>query len=242
MCSPPLLLLPGTLCDRRVFDPLIAELEAGASLARSMQVVDVGAACTIGGLAASVLAQAPPRFMLCGLSQGGMVAVEVCRLAPQRVVGLVLLSTNPLAEAPTRGAQRMRQLERAEAGDLEGVVREELLPAYFSHQPAATPRLEQVVIDMATALGPEVFRRQVTALRARPDLRATLGVLNMPVLWLAGQADALVPVSVQRSAARLLPDGHFRVLSGCGHLCPLEMPHRVAAEIVAWWPQLVEVA
>ncbi len=242
MSSLPLVLLPGTLCDRRVFDTLVAELREHANAPTSMHIVDADDAANIGGQANRVLASAPPRFVLCGLSQGGMVAVEICRLAPQRVIGLVLLSTNPLAENPTRGAQRMRQLERAEAGDLEGVVREELLPAYFSHQPAVAPELVQVVIDMAIALGPEVFRRQAEALRTRPDLRATLAGLQLPVLWLAGQADALVPVLVQQSAAQQLLDGRFRVLPGCGHLCTLEAPRRVAAEILAWWPQLAEVA
>ncbi len=242
MSSPPLLLLPGTLCDRRVFDPLVAELEASAGAPSCECVADLGAASTIVELATRILAQAPPKFVLCGFSQGGMVAVEICRLAPQRVIGLVLLSTNPLAETPARSAQRMRQLERAETGDLDGVVREELLPAYFSHKSAVAPELEQVVIDMATALGPEVFRRQVAALRARPDLRATLAGLQLPVLWLAGRADGLVPVSVQQSAAQTLLDGRFRVLPGCGHLCTLEAPDRVGAEILAWWPQLAEVA
>ena len=59
----------------------------------------------------AVLADAPPRFALAGLSMGGIVAMEVLRQAPARVERLALLDTNPLAEAEAvraAGARRSR--------------------------------------------------------------------------------------------------------------------------------------
>lgn len=240
MSALPLLLLPGTLCDRRVFDPVIAALNTGGVPAASTTTVaDIGSATTIGAAAAGVLKQAPSSFVVCGLSQGGMVAIEICRRAPQRVCGLVLLSTNPLAETPLRSAARAQLLKRAAAGDFDGVLRDELLPAYFSHRRCRALGLERVVIDMANTLGVAVLARQASALRSRPDMRMTLTQLSLPTLWLAGQEDRLVPAAMQREVAQNMLDARFRVLPDCGHLCTLEAPQRVAAEIAAWWPRLV---
>ena len=57
---------------------------------------------SIAGQAENVLAHAPPRFALAGLSMGGIVAMEIVRQAPERVSRLALMDTNPLAEADER--------------------------------------------------------------------------------------------------------------------------------------------
>ena len=56
----------------------------------------------MAALAAEVLADAPPRFALLGLSMGGILAMEIARQAPDRVERLALLDTNPFAETPSR--------------------------------------------------------------------------------------------------------------------------------------------
>ena len=101
----PLVLIPGFMCDERLFAPQDARFGA-----------DRDAMCTMprGGsipeIASNLLRTAPGRFALGGLSLGGIVAMEVYRQAPDRVERLALLATNALADAPEYFALRNRQL------------------------------------------------------------------------------------------------------------------------------------
>ena len=83
---------------------------------------------TVQALAVDLLAMAPPRFALAGLSMGGIVAMEVLRQAPHRIERLALLDTNPRAETAQAQTNRARQIARALSGDLAGVLRDEMKP------------------------------------------------------------------------------------------------------------------
>ena len=89
------LLVPGMMCDSRVFGPQIEAL----SRDHAVTVANVSKAHSIREMAADVLFQAPPRFALCGLSMGGIVAMEILRRVPERVTRLCLISTTPLLVA-----------------------------------------------------------------------------------------------------------------------------------------------
>nr|MCU0832754.1 alpha/beta hydrolase [Rhizobiaceae bacterium] len=112
----PLLLIPGMMCDARMWGGLPSLLHPRA-VAHALPI----AHDTMRDIAAAVLRDAPERFCLAGLSMGGIVAMEIVVQAPQRVSRLALLDTNPLAEKPEIAEGRARQIARALAGDLAGV-------------------------------------------------------------------------------------------------------------------------
>ena len=114
----PLLLLPGTLCDSRVFAPLLDRLSDRVA------VVKVLAGETdVRSMATRILADAPPRFALLGFSLGGIVALEMAALAPERVVGLALIASNARDVRPEFHADRRREAAEA-AVDLDHYIRE----------------------------------------------------------------------------------------------------------------------
>ena len=77
----PLALLSGLLCDRGIWEPQIAALAGVATI----HVPDFSRLDTIEGMAREVLAQVPGEFAAAGHSMGGRVALEILRLAPERV-------------------------------------------------------------------------------------------------------------------------------------------------------------
>src|SRR3569833_5170 len=64
----------------------------------------------IDAVAQRILADAPPRFALCGLSMGGYIAFAMMRLAPARITRLALLDTSARADAPEQSAVREGQI------------------------------------------------------------------------------------------------------------------------------------
>ena len=163
---PRLVLLPGMMCDERLFAPQIAALEPIADV----WVGDMSRSGTIADLARDVLADCPFKaFALAGLSMGGIVAMEIVRQAPQRVNRLALLDTNHHADLPERRKLRAGQIAQARNGRLRQVLVEEMKPAYLAPANRADRKLRDLVLDMGLKLGPLVFERQSIALRNRDD-------------------------------------------------------------------------
>ncbi|MEJ1161749.1 alpha/beta fold hydrolase [Prosthecomicrobium sp. N25] len=224
----PLVLIPGMMCDGRLWRGIDARLPR-----RTIVHAPVTEAERVEDLAALVLAAAPPRFALAGLSMGGIVAMEIVRQAPERVEGLALLDTNPRAEAPEMAARRQPQIDRALAGGLAAVMRDELKPNYLAPGPGKTPILD-LCLEMALGLGPAVFARQSRALRDRPDQQATLAAFRGPALVLMGEQDRLCPLERHALMHRLMPQSRLAVIPGAGHLPTLEQPDATLDELALW--------
>jgi pimeloyl-ACP methyl ester carboxylesterase len=188
---------------------------------------------TIEALAADILRHAPIRFALAGLSMGGIVAMEIVAQAPDRVTRLALLDTNPRAEAEEVRTRREPQIAKARAGRLRDVMRDEMKPNYLAEGPRRQDILD-LCMEMALALGPEVFERQSRALARRPDQQETLARVAVPSLVLMGEHDILCPRDRHELMHALIPGSRLEIVEGAGHLPTLERPEATNAAIARW--------
>ena len=226
----PLVLIPGMMCDARMWGNIPAAL-APRRIYHALPMRGE----SMSDMAAAILLEAPRHFALAGLSMGGIVAMEIVRQAPDRVERLALLDTNPLAEAPKVQARRAPQIARAMAGGLEAVIRDEMKPNYLA-DPDDTVTLD-LCMDMARALGPEVFQSQSLALRDRPDQCGTLASFTGPALVLMGEQDSPCPRDRHELMHRLMPQSTFVIVPDAGHLPPLEQPAATINALKTWLDQ-----
>lgn len=224
----PLLLIPGMMCDARMWGALPSGLSARQVIHAACHSAD-----NMEELATVILRDAPERFAMAGLSMGGIVAMEVLHQAPDRVERLALLDTNPLAETPDIQARRQPQIARALDGDLAGVMRDEMKPNYLAPGPGQAAVLD-LCMDMALALGPQAFARQSRALATRPDQQATLAAFTGPALVLMGAQDRLCPRSRHDLMHTLMPQSRLAIIEGAGHLPTLEQPVATTVELLRW--------
>ena len=225
-----LLLLPGMMCDRRLWRHQVEALRGHYRL----QVGDIGVASDVSEIARSLLAAAPTRFALAGLSMGGIVALEMWRQAPRRIERLALLDSNFRPDTPERRALRNDQIERVGAGALQLILRDELKPNYLAQCHKSNTALLDEVLQMGMEQGAEVFVRQSVALRDRPDSTATLATIDCPTLVLCGDEDELCPVALHREMATAIEGSKLRIINECGHLSTLEQPAAVTAALHEW--------
>ncbi len=225
--SEPLILLPGMMCDARLYGPQITALSGHAPRVLSLD------AETTAEMAEAVLAAAPQRFALAGLSMGGIVAMEVMAMAPARVTRLALMDTNPKAESTEVAAARAPQMARVEAGHLAAVMREEMKPNYLADGPNRAAILD-LVLEMAMACGPGAFLRQSRALMTRPVRQDTLRTVTVPTLILCGAEDRLCPPHRHTLMAELIPHATLRIVPKAGHLPTLEQPVETNAALLDW--------
>lgn len=226
-----LVLVPGMMCDERLFAPQVAHLSASCDI----WIPDIGGKASIQELARDVLSSCPfATFALCGLSMGGIVAMEMARQSPDRVGRLALLDTNHLADAPERHEIRNRQISIARSGGFERVVAEEMMPFYFSAANKDDATLQGIVMAMARDMGADAFVNQSIALRDRRGAEDVVAAYAGPMLVLCGEEDVICPVSRHQAMAALNRHAELRTIAEAGHLSTLEQPARVNAAIETW--------
>ncbi len=228
----PLVLLPGMMCDARLFGPQINAF----SHERAVMVAPLGDHDTVAALASDILSTAPPTFALAGLSMGGIVAMEVFRQAPARITRLALLDTNPKAENDAVAQYREPQIAKVLAGQLRSVMRDEMKPNYLTDGPNMGQILD-LCMAMADTLGPDVFVRQSRALQTRPDQQDTLRGVKVPTLILCGEEDSLCPPHRHELMHGLIPHSTLRVIQNAGHLPTLEQPDPTNEALAKWLNQ-----
>ncbi|MEM1263803.1 MAG: alpha/beta hydrolase [Pseudomonadota bacterium] len=231
MSAEHVVLLPGMLCDQRLWGPQLDGLSLPATVA------DFRSATTIAEMATEVLQSMPHRFAVAGLSMGGIVAFELWRQAPERVSHMALLDTNPHAEAPRRRALRLTDIETVLAGGLRDLAVESMKPAYLASANRDDEALLGLVLDMALDLGPHVFERQALALANRADSVPTLATIGCPAHVICGAEDTLCPVEYHELIAAAIPEARLSILDDCGHLSTLEKPREVTATLNALFAQ-----
>ncbi len=230
--SEPLVLLPGMMCDARLFTPQLAAF----SHERAVMVAPLVDHESVELLAREVLDSAPARFALAGLSMGGIVAMEVIRQAPERVLRLALLDTNPLAELPEVAARREPQIKAVIADNLRAVMRDEMKPNYLCEGPN-TQSILDLCMAMAETLGPDVFIRQSRALQTRPDQCDSLSAIGVPTLVLCGSQDLLCPLERHELMRDLIAGATLTVVENAGHLPTLENPDDTNKALSRWLHQ-----
>jgi len=208
-----LMLLPAMGCDGQLWARQIVDLAAVAQV----DFGDLSQDDTLSEMAARVLASAPPRFAIAGVSLGGYVAMEMVRQAPDRIERIALFGTRASMEVRPRT-----------------VVGQGLLAT----APHADPRLTAIVAGpaqaMAERVGQTVFERQQRALLARPDISEAIAAIHVPTLVAVGDRDLICTPDDARALSARIEGSRFHMLRSCGHLAPMERPGEVTALLRQW--------
>lgn len=225
----PVLFLPGRMCDARLWLSQMAALGSE----RPAMVAPLAAVDTVRGMAEALLPALPERVIPIGHGLGGAVAMEVLRLVPERIAGLVLVDADALAETPQTVTQRETRLVRVAGGRFAEVLEEETAPELF---PQSEIRRDIVALAraMGKRLGPDIWRRQAKAEQRRPDQQALLRKTSCPLLIVAGQENRLTPLRRAEVMAGLARQARLVGIEGAAHLSPLEASDAVTDALRAW--------
>jgi pimeloyl-ACP methyl ester carboxylesterase len=225
--SLPIVLIPGLLCSARLYAQQIPALWRFGPV----MVADHTRDESMGAIARRILAQAPPKFMLCGLSMGGYVAFEILRVAPERVAKLALLDTTARPDLPQQSEARRAQIADARGGRLLEVL-ERAFATWVHPSRRSDEALHSLAVAMANDVGVEGFARQQLAIMSRVDSRPSLAAIRCPTLVLVGEQDGLTPPDRAAEMAQAIPDSRLVTLTDCGHLSAAEQPEKVTQALV----------
>jgi pimeloyl-ACP methyl ester carboxylesterase len=227
----PLLLLPGLICDDRLW---AAQVEALADhdpvgRARLSRRAD-----RLPPWPSRAWRRAPPTFSLAGHSMGGRVALEILRMAPERVERLALLDTGVHPPSERRSGQApgpaRGRAERRDRGDGRSLAAADGPPGSTRGR-----RLHGAVAgDGRGRRRPTLCRPDRGDDRSARSAARCLPLIHCPTLIGVGRQDEWSPVAQNREIAAAIKSADFAIFEDCGHMAPVEAPDQVSAALRRW--------
>lgn len=248
--GPDLVLWHGWGMNLRVFDPL-AECLATRFRVTTVDLPGHGRSpplqsTSLEDAVPELLAILPDRCVLAGWSLGGLLAMRVAALAPERLRALVLLHSTPrfiaTADWPhglegsllAQFAQSLRQAQERTISDfIDLQVRGSRDAATAASRLRESLRLHGHAQPGALSAGLDLLREA--------DLRDTATRIRVPTLLISGQYDRVTPPAASRALADLIPGARLEELPRTGHAGFLSQPLGVATLCSEWLQQQLEV-
>jgi 2-succinyl-6-hydroxy-2,4-cyclohexadiene-1-carboxylate synthase len=189
---------------------------------------------TLDDVVADIAKQAPERFVLCGYSLGGRVALHVALAHPERVKRLVLVASTAGIDDPAIREERRATDERLAADTEKGTIEEfadrwSRMPL-FAGTPAAAARVWRADLLRNDPKALAAVLRGLGAGTMEPVWDRLAELDGMPVTIIVGERDGRYTATGRRLAAAL-PGARLLVVPGAGHGLPREAPQAVAAAI-----------
>lgn len=223
---PTLILIPGLLSDRTVWEPVVTRFAPRIEVS----VADLSTQDSITGMARDTLAASEGPVIVAGHSMGARVALEMVRLAPERVVKLALFDTGFHPRNTTEEPRRRELVELAYTRGMAALAERWLQP--MVHEDRHGDRdLMGALTDMVERMTPELHERQIRALLNRPDARPTLAAVTCPLLIAVGRQDQWSPLAQHEEMKVLVPHAELVVIEDAGHFAPIERPEATIAAL-----------
>jgi len=229
-----ILLIPGLLCDATVWQPLIDRLIADNKNDCTVAVADLTSQNNLTQMAQDCLATHSGQLIVAGHSMGARVAMEMVRLAPERLEKLVLLDTgiHPLKDGEIE--KREEIVKFANENGMQALADRWLKGMVYAPN-YENKALISKLTEMVLRCDADMHERQINALVTRPDASSYLAGIDCPVLLVVGRQDQWSPVSQHEDMLRLLPNAKLEVIDDAGHFAPLERETEVTELLIKYF-------
>lgn len=172
------------------------------------------------------------RAAIVGHSLGGYVALAFARMFTERVSHLALVCSRLAADTPQAAATRYQLADTIERDGTMSAAIESYEPRLFA--PATRRDRPELVASVRALLGrtdPKGAAAMLRGMALRSAADDIAPDLNVPVVVIAGNADAIIPLEEARAVAGAFPRAKLVVCERSGHMPMLEEPGYVTAAI-----------
>lgn len=193
-------------------------------------------------LAESVLAyadaQSMDQFVVGGVSLGGYVVMELMRLAPERLIGALLIDTKAGEDSPEGKTNRERIVQLALLHGTNSLLSTMIPPLTGKTTKAVKPTIVQRVVQIFSEADAGAIAWTQRAMVMRRESISTLQKFTKPLLVIVGDEDEIAPVADARQMVEASAQAKLAIIQGAGHLSILEQPAQCARVIEQWLSQI----
>lgn len=224
-----LVFLPGLLSDAIVWQPAADHFAPQIPIA----IADLSAGTSLTQMAQTVLAENDGPLYVVGHSMGARAALEMVRLAPERIKKLALVDTGIHPKKEGEEAKRQVMLDLAANEGMQALADKWLPPMVHEARHDDTD-LMNALNDMVLRADEAQHERQIKALINRPDGACVLPNITCPVLLAVGRQDGWSPPEQHEEMLAMLKDARLVVIEDAGHFAPIERPQGMIAALDMW--------
>lgn len=161
------------------------------------------------------------KFVICGLSMGGYVAMHFAKNFGDRLAGLVLCDTKAQADSEAAAQNRKKRADALTETSLDALV-DAMIPNLLA--PQTSEDVRRNVRQMMMRQGLDGVAAADRGMAERPDTTEWLREIICPTLVICGEHDAITSVDEMKCMSEQLPNAKFHVIPKAGHLTPIESP------------------
>jgi pimeloyl-ACP methyl ester carboxylesterase len=184
-------------------------------------------------MATDVLDSAPSRFALAGHSMGPRVALEIKRVAPERVERFALFDTTARPARPESSDTRQKLVALGHDKGMAALVAR-WLPTILHRDRLQDAELVNTLTAMFCRANPEIYARHVNAVLTRPDYRPVLPEISCPTLVACGRDDLLCPAADHLRMTAKIRSATLAIIDGCAHMATAEAQDIVTSLLRSW--------
>lgn len=167
---------------------------------------------------------------VCGLSVGGMIALQLAASRPQLVNALLLCDTGHRIGTAALWNERIDAVEQGGAAALADAVMERWFSAAFRRREAAAVSGWSAMLARTSSAG---YAGTCAAIRDA-DLSVAAQQLRVPTLCLCGAEDSVTTPAAMRELQALINGAELVLIAAAGHLPPVEQPAAFSAAALAF--------
>ena len=224
MIRPKFYLIPGTMCNEKLWTDLVKELEDTYDLEHLAvplgENIDVIVDLLIGKMVANDI-------NLLGFSFGGYLASAIAIKIPSRISSLFIVSNSPCSLGGQEVQKRKENLALIRKHGYKGLNRRRALALLDST--AVNEKALKTILEMDAELGEAALVNQLTIGSERKDLARDLLDLEMNIMLIYSEGDPLVNNQWIADFQSKIPSTCVEALSGSGHMLPIEKPLQLAS-------------
>jgi 3-oxoadipate enol-lactonase len=171
--------------------------------------------------------------VLCGLSMGGQIVMEMCRMHPDRVRGVLLAATFPQPETEEGKIRRNQMADRLLREGMAGYAAETLPKMLSERSLNDHPDIARHVLRMMSEAHPVGAAAALRGRALRPSYEPVLASLQCPATIVVGDEDAFTSRADADLLHRLIEGSSLVWLRGIGHMPNLESPEAFNTALVS---------
>ena len=156
---------------------------------------------------------------LIGHSMGGYVALAMMDAAPEKVVSFISFHSSPLTDNEERKSNRFKQISFIDKYGPKMLV-SQIVPALF-HSDFEEDKIMPAV-SIAEEQSGRGLQAALEAMAKRANRRNLLFSTKMPILFVSGAYDAILPIEEQTEFAASCQNAQIVILENSGHMAMLE--------------------
>lgn len=167
--------------------------------------------------------------VLVGHSMGGYTALAFAEKQAHRLMGVGLFHSHAAPDTEDKKKGRLKSIDFIQQHGLS-LYAKQTLPGFFA--PDFLKNNENSVFFLTAKVSshnPEGYIDALYAMMDRPDRTAVLRDATVPVLFVLGDADGIIPLDLGLEQTTLAPLTSLHILQGVGHMGMLEDPKKAAA-------------